>query len=347
MSTRSPIDPLTLAVAALAQPVATLAIAALATGAIVLLARMRREGRARRTTHLAPEAAGVVAARHRPERVALAIAAVAVIAALVTEDLAGASRSYDTVSWWRYVVPIGVAALGLAVVLGVIAVRGTRAPEEPMLTAERRTWMSFGPRAGLAVAGVALLALIATTVGAGAASSPDGDGRHVWLEIPIPNEPSIDPIRVWFYGWAYGVPVLIGAVVLVGLLLACLRSNAARPYIRPETVAAEREGRRVLASGAVRIATAGMLLALAGAWRLIGSAGSLSGLVVEGANGGAPYDATWRRAELAVAAGWGAPLVEIAAFVLLLLVAGAAFGRASGEAAPDEAAAVAPAGATR
>jgi len=100
-----------------------------------------------------------------------------------------------------------------------------------------------------------------------------------------------------------------------------LHTNATRPFMRPETVTAEREARREVAIGTVRIATAGMLLAPAGAWRFIASAGSTSSLVINGQNEGNSYEVAWRYAELATAAGWLAPVLEIAAFVLLLLVA--------------------------
>jgi hypothetical protein len=71
----------------------------------------------------------------------------------------------------------------------------------------------------------------------------------------------------------------------------------------------------------VQITTGAMLLALAGAWRLISSAGSTTLLWIEGQNSGQPYDATWRYGVLADLAGWLAPVAEIVGFTLLLLVA--------------------------
>jgi hypothetical protein len=101
-----------------------------------------------------------------------------------------------------------------------------------------------------------------------------------------------------------------------------LRSNAVRPFLRPETVGAEQGARVEIASGVVRIASAGTLLALAGAWRFIARAGSISQLTTVDAEGrSGSYETTWRYAEFAVAAGWLAPALEITAFVLLLLVA--------------------------
>lgn len=103
----------------------------------------------------------------------------------------------------------------------------------------------------------------------------------------------IDALRPWFYGWAYGVP---------GIIL-------------------EQTARVEIASSAVRIATAGMLLALAGAFRFIGRSGSISSVTTEINGHDESYDMTWRYAEFAAAASWLAPALEITALLLLLLVA--------------------------
>lgn len=264
-----------------------------------------------------------VRARYLPERRTLGIAAIAVVVVFAAEYVI---RGYllnliDVVTWWRFAIPVASSFLAIAVLLALIVVRGSSAPEAPVVTGARRGWMSFGPRVGLIAGCVVLLVLVSTTIAAGLASAADGQGRYIWLEIPIPNEADIDPIRLTFYGWAFGVPVLIALTALIAASWAALHANAARPYIRPETVTAERALRREVARGTVRIATAGMLLALAGGWRLIASAGSGSRLWIEGQNAGLPYEASWRYAELAAVAGWLAPVLEIIAFVLLLLVA--------------------------
>ena len=319
--------PLDLVAAALSLPLFSLAIALLVAGGILLLAsRQRREDRDAR--QLSERAARSVRTRYLPEHRALGIAAIAVIVLFAVENLV---RGYllnlfdlsmsDVVSWWRYATPVFSAFLGISVVLGLIVTRGTTPPEAPVLPAARRTWLSFSPRRGIIGASIALLVLVATTIAAGLASSPDGQGRYIWLAIPVPNEVAVDPIRPWFYGWAYGVPVLICVAVLTAVTWAVLHTNAARPYIRPETVTAERDPRREVAVGAVRIATSGMLLALAGAWRFIASAGSISSVIISGENEGNPYEVPWRYAEAAAVAGWVAPALEITAFVLLLLVA--------------------------
>lgn len=305
--------------AALSLPFTSFVLAVLVVGGTLITTGMRN----RRPARPSADVARSVRARFLPERRALSLAAVAVIVVFGAENVI---RGYlvnlpGVIAWWRYATPVFVAFLGITVVLGMILLRGTTPPESPVLPAARRTWLSFGPRAGLAGAGIALLAELATTIAAGLASSPDGQGRYVWLVIPVPNEAQIDPIRVPFYGWVYSTSVLVCLALLVVVSVMALRTNAARPYLRPGTVTAEREARRRVAGGVVRIATGGMLLALAGACRLIASAGSGSRLSIDGENGGKPYEAAWRYAELAVAAGWCAPILEVAAFTLLLLVA--------------------------
>ena len=121
---------------------------------------------------------------------------------------------------------------------------------------------------------------------------------------------------------------------------AALDRNAARPYLRPETVSAERASRRETARGTTLIVIAAVLLTLAGAWRLIASAGSGAYLTITGQNGDTPYDASWRFAEFAVAAGWFAPLLEVTAFTFLLVVASTGLRRklAPREASPNTAA---------
>lgn len=277
----------------------------------------RPDAVAARRAHDEPQA---IRARHSSERKALGAAAVTIIIVFVAEFLIRGYilTSSDRISWWRFAVPIACATLALAIVFAVIAARGTSRPHTPVLST-RRGWTSFSSRGDLVAAVVVIFVLTGTTVLGGIASSPDDAGRFAWLAITIPNEPEIDPIRVPFYGWTYGVPVLICVLVLGSLLWLTLNQNAARAFLRPETVANERSARRTTASIATRITTAAMLLALAEAWGFIAGAGSGSQLTEIHANGeSATYDAAWRYAELAVVVGWIAPLLEIVAFVLLL-----------------------------
>lgn len=310
--------PLDLLGAAISWPPVSLAAAVFLAGAITIL---RHRG-FRVDARGFDDAARSAHSRYAPEHRALGIAAFVIVLLFLAEFIVrGYVLTGPGVWWWRFAVPIVSAVIGLAVTLGLIATRGSTPPESPAIPSLRRTWLSFNSRSSLIASVIAVLALVGTTIFAGLASAPNGDGQYVWLAIPIPNEADIDPIRLPFYGWAYGVPVLASLAVLLPIAWATLDRNAARPYLRPETVMAERTARRETARGTLLLVTAAALLSLAGAWRLIAGAGSGQYLTVMGQNDNAPYDAAWRYAELAVAAGWGAPLVEIAALTILLLIA--------------------------
>ncbi|MDR2998061.1 MAG: hypothetical protein LBU78_08070 [Microbacterium sp.] len=277
------------------------------------------------------DVAGAAApSKYAAERRALAVVALVTVVAYIAEFIERGYIVTDTelIHWWRFAAPLAVAAIGIAIVLWMITAVGSERPEQPMVTTGRRTWTSFSTRMAIISAGLVVLALVVTTVTAGFASSPNSQGLYVWLEIPIANEPSIPPIRVLFYGWAYGLPVLVCAAALGALAWGALDRNAARPFSRPETVAAERVARRATAAGVTRIATAAMLLTLSGAWWLIARAGSGTALTILRDRGDDHFDATWRYAELAVAAGWLAPILEIAGLVILLVAAGEGFRRA-------------------
>lgn len=297
----TPPSPLDLIAALFSLPLFSLVLAAVVSGVVVI---------ARRTLPADPPA------RYRPELRTLGAAALAVIVVFAVENIV---RGYllqlvDVVDWWRYPTPILTALLGLSVVGALMALRGSAAPEEPVTPTARRGWTTFGPRLGLMWAAVAGGALLVTCVLAGLASSADRDGRFIYLALEVPNT-SIGPVLPWFFGWWYGIPVMISTVALALGLWVVLSRNAARPYLRPDLVPAEQDARRRVAAAAVSIATAATLLALAGAWRFIARA--QIGQLTTGDN--ETYDVVWRYAALATAAGWVAPLLEIIGFTLLLL----------------------------
>jgi len=320
----SSISPAELAAAAFTLPLFSLVLASLIFAGTLFVRRLRsRRGRSIPRT---PAGRPSTAMRYVLERRALGVGAIAMIVVFAIENVV---RGYmlnlvDVVEWWQYATPVFAAFLCLAFVLGLIVFRGTIQPEQPVAPTARRTWTSFSPRAGLIGAGAALVALLATTIAAGMASSADDRGRYIYLELPVPNVP-MDALRPWFYGWAYGVPVIVCLAALIAVTWATLRRNAARPFLRPETVGSEQSARVEIASGAVRIATAGMLLALGGAFRFIGRYGSISYVTTEVDGRRESYEMTWRYAEFAAAAGWLAPALEITAFVLLLVVASRLF----------------------
>lgn len=297
--------------AAFSTPLTSVVLAAIiAAGMLVLLPRR------------ADDEPADVQRRNVGEQRALRGGAAFVIVAVLGDVVV---RSYvldlsAAIAWWRCATALLAASAALAVVLIVGRGRRPAADAAPVVTGVRRTWASFAPRTGiLAVVGAAL-ALVATTIAAGATAWTSPDGRSAWLEVPIPNEQDVDPIRLPFYGYSFGVPVLIAMVAMLALAWAVLHLDAASPYLRAQSVTAERTARRRVAVDVLRIAGAALLLALAAAWRLIASAGSVSQLIIDGQNDGRAYEVVWRYAEFAVAGGALAPALEIAGFALLLLV---------------------------
>lgn len=327
------LGPLELTGAALSSPLFSLLLAFVATGCVLLVASRP----ARTRVGFRRSEPRSVRATYSLERRTLGIAATSIVVAFVVEFvLRGYVLTDLGVSWWRFAFPLICGLVGILATVTVIRTRGTASPESPVIDGTRRSWRSFTSRSAAVTASVAISALIATTISSGLVSSPNGQGQYVWLAVPIPNESDVDPLRLPFYGWAYGAPVLVCLVALTAATWWVLDRNAARPYRRPQTVSAERVARRETARNATLLTTAATLLSVGGAWRLIANGGSVSHLEIIGDDGISSYDAAWRFAELAVAAGWCAPLLETIAFTLLLFVVTTGLRR---EPAPSESAA--------
>ena len=273
--------------------------------------------RTQTTTGIAPDPSG---SPYAGQRRALGAAALLVLIAVLVEQIVDgyAVNLHDVAAWWRYATPLIAAGVGIGAVLAMILARRVRATV-PVLTGSRRSALTFG-RGSVMSGAVSLGALAVVAVAAGLMSSPDQHGRYVYIEIPIPNT-DIDPVRMWFFGWAYGLPVLAVLVVLAALTFASLHANALRPFMRPDTVAAERRARDLTAGGIAGLATAAALLALGGALRFISDA-RVTSLEIDGK---AVYESVWGAFAIASVGGWIAPLLEIAGFVGLILAVGRAF----------------------
>lgn len=174
------------------------------------------------------------------------------------------------VLWWRYSAPLLVGVVVLAV-LFVHLVQNRVAPEAPVFSSTPRNWRTFTRPRDLVLAAIALVLTVFTVLAAGAASSPDDNGLYSMLIIWNGDEVAG---QATFFGWAYGISVLLAILALAVVLFSVLRTDAVQPFRRPESVAAESVIRRQNSLLISRFAVATMALTLGGSWIDIGFAGT-------------------------------------------------------------------------
>lgn len=161
--------------------------------------------------------------------------------------------------WSRYPLPLAFGIVTLVVLIVVLNHRVT-APEAPVHPIQRRDWWTFSARPDLVVVlTVAVMSLLTCTI-AGVSSD--------WMTISMPSGGGYSD----FFGWAYGLPVLIGTLLMASLTVMALRANAHPPYTRPDTAGVEADARRIMATSITRAATAAILIPLGGALIFVGSA---------------------------------------------------------------------------
>lgn len=252
-------------------------------------------------------------------------AAVGVVALAVGLVWAGdiALRGYvfdtsATVSWWRFALAPAVAAAGVA---AWSLTRPTAHPRRVVDAASitRRTWVTFGPRRGLVVLLVAMAVTVGVVLVFGDMSTAFDTGlaAHVALEAPNVEAP---PTVMFFPGWAYGIPLIAGVVVLAAAVALALHRNAARPFPDGVRLDLERRGRADAARDIVALAVATVLLMLGGVLRLARSA-AVSTLTVQMPSGReTSVQLALPHADLIMAGGFAAPMLEIAGCALLSLL---------------------------
>lgn len=230
-------------------------------------------------------------------------------------------------NWWAYadlLLVTCVALLGLA--LTITAFR--RTPVAPVAPAHPRTWRSFLSAGQLWLLIVPTILLLALVAFAGSVSSPDEDGIYRILELDVGEDADGvgGGMLISFFGWAYGLPVAGVALALMLLTLLVLHVNAVRPFLRPETVAAEETSRSTLATLFILFSAGTVLVTLARATRLVSTAGDIT-LVREG------YQ--WETSVSAISPWlfWAGLALQLLGYVLLLMVARIALRRPS--ALPD------------
>ena len=303
-------DFVSLLMAGVQLPVVNLIIA---TGIVALVLVVR----SRRVAGDSGSAPPQLASRHVAEAWALGMGAVvAVVAYGVLSILQGVVFDLvNVVSWWYYATPL-ISGAAIATVVMLVMRAGERdIALRPVVPTSRRTWASFVRPREMTAAALATTLLVWTTVFAGTNSTPDQEGRFVYVDIAVPNT-DVEPLRPWFYGWAYGVPVLICAALMALAAWGALHINARRSFTGPDPVTSERATRTAIGNGVARIVIGVTLLSLSGALRFIAHGSSVGNLTIEGQG---TYEAVWRYAEFAVVGGAVAPCFEIAGFLVLLL----------------------------
>ena len=221
----------------------------------------------------------------------------------------GAPPPYEF-RWYEFAREMLVGCVALLVVILVYA-RSRRTPRAAVPPSGPRTWRTFAPKAGTPSLITALAALTLFTVFAGSLSSVDGDGRFTMLTISTGG--AISGGSGSFYGWSYGIPTVLTALVFAGLTFASLHSNAARPFLEPQTVSWELQSRRALATRTLWFST-GVLIYTLGACVLrvgLAAAGQVS-----------TPEFAWGTgiSSLEPMLIWGGRLLRAAGFSLLFLV---------------------------
>lgn len=176
-----------------------------------------------------------------------------------------------TTAWWQFAVAPAAAGASLCVFALALRASGTRARVTPGVVA-RRTWRSYGPTGSVIGSfGALLVGAGVVTVAFGAASTHSQAGSSDRIALGIPNT-DLDPIVVTFPGWTYGLPFLLALGTLTLATILALRRNAVRPFRDGVSLDDERARRRRISTGVVMVATAGVLLGLAGLLRMAQSA---------------------------------------------------------------------------
>lgn len=220
--------------------------------------------------------------------------------------------SAPRVLWWENALPVTVAALGMFALLLV----GKSAADVPTVQGSvvRRTWRSFCPTWLPVSTAVLAFLLIALTLAAGAASSPDDEGKYVLLEFKMGGGSTN------FYGWTYGVPVLVAMILMLSMTILNLRAVALPRFQSPATVVTETAQRRDASFVLSALALGTMLLTLGGALRRT-AGGGLGWSGVELAGTGEVFWSGAGFTAIAPTMLWVSQGLCLIGFVLLLLIA--------------------------
>lgn len=216
--------------------------------------------------------------------------------------------STDTLLWIRlaqFLAPLVVCA---AVLVFLILPPPASGPRGTAALAPR-TPMSFTSRPWLATVAGLIVASVAIAVLAGAASSPDENGRYVSYVLRTSTDSSAATTT---YGWWFSVPALI-LLAVIALLVATGLVVISRPALAVESsLDAAARSRRIRTT--LMVAAGGILLHLATVLQALQGTSSLQAGLVAGYAGVMELGTSF--AALGPALGWGSLIAFVVGIAL-------------------------------
>lgn len=240
------------------------AVIGLAFGAVLARLDARRE---RSTQGLGDEWSVVILADRRRDRWGAAIAVAGWLCVVVLHAFAT-----SVFAWWPFIVPFVGGVLGVCLVgLPSSGERALRTAAGVTVDHRRRSWLAFVSPVAASTGIAVFVVMVVTVLAAGAMSSPDDSGRFTQFTMPVGDGTA----GTLFFGWYFGVPVLVGTMILAGTTWFWL-SHGARTPIAAQGRFSDEFLRRQRASALLRIATAATCVVIGEAWALIARAAQLT-----------------------------------------------------------------------
>ncbi|MCD2441825.1 hypothetical protein LQ757_05980 [Agromyces sp. SYSU K20354] len=195
---------------------------------------------------------------------------------------AGGVATFWWSRWWapfqedpeaRYAIPIAAATVAVAVYALVGSRRTDPQPLGAVDLSPRSVW-SYGSRSWFAGWWTLTGLMAGTVLLAGLASSTDEHGRHTMIFIQMGSANA----GTTFFGWWFGIPVLVALAVLI-LVVQLALWRIARPAAPANPVQRERDrgDRRNRTRTVLSIAAGAVAFTLGVSWNFLGRSSQLAG----------------------------------------------------------------------
>ncbi|MEV1130533.1 hypothetical protein [Agromyces sp. NPDC049794] len=183
--------------------------------------------------------------------------------------------------WWsdyadprveRFAIPMAAAIVAVVAYIAFSARRPAGRQLREVDLTPRSLW-SFGSSSWFTLWAVLTGLLAMTVVLAGLASSTDDSGRHIMILIQIGGSQA----GTIFFGWSFGLPVLVTLVALNGVVMIALW-RIARPAVPADPVLRDndRAARRNQSRTVLSITSGAMAFTLGASWLFIGRSAQLA-----------------------------------------------------------------------